>query len=146
MLYLLFCRNPGSPLSWKQRGMTLTTPSTSLQQPAPVATSCCPASAAPFDAPPWGTSWGTSCGSSTPCDAVVHQTSAAPSTGRTHPLSRRQKKSTAALRPPQPQRQRRESQGLSKSPQSCISQLSPALDPQILVPGIVLSSNSREEK
>ncbi len=115
----LFCRIPDSPPLLKQRVMTPMTPSTSLQRHAPVATSCCPASAAPFAVPPWGTSWAMSCGSSTPCDAAVHPTSAAATMGRTRPLSHRRKKSTAPLRPREPQLQLRKSQQLSRSPLSC---------------------------
>lgn len=137
ILYILFCRNPGLPLSWKPRVMSRMTRSTSLQLRAHAATSCCPASAALFVVPPLGTSLGMSCASSTPCDAAVPPTSVVASMGRAHHLSHQRKESTAPIRQPQLHHQPRESRGLSKSPQSCLSQQSPVLDPQTSVPGVI---------
>lgn len=133
--HLLFYRKPGSPPSWKQLGTALMTLSISLQQRAPIVTSCCPTWAAQFAEPPWATFWGTSWGSSMPCGAAVQQTLAVACPARARPLSRHQKKSTTHPYLPQPVP--REAQTPSISPQDCLFQLLHALDPQIWAPGNV---------
>lgn len=134
-MFMLCCRKPG-PLLWRPRAITLT-PSITRQLHASVTTYSCPASRTLFAVPHLGTCSVMSCGSSMPCDAAVHQTSAVASTGGIRPLFNQKNKSIVHRHQSQPQLQPRESQGESKSRQSCLSQLSPALGLQILVPGNV---------